>query len=395
MRTWLPILVALAATLACASARGETRSRARWRYHAGGSGIVFQANFTTTGCIAAPVAQTGQAITVTRASTKRCGASLATCANNELCVETDGALIEPSRTNNSIRSEEFDNAAWTKTLVTATANTHAAPDGTTTADTLATTAVGGDVMGTGLTAAATVYTGSVYVRSTAGTQSFDFRIRDSTGLTDVCALNAQTATTTWQRFACVMGSNATAGNTIRNRIYPGTSTGSGTVVAWGSQLEAGSFATSYIATAGTAATRAADNVSVPNGAAGVDAAGCARADARLLGSNANARILGTTGSNTPLWVSSSTAVGFYDLSAVTSRAISDFTTGSRAARASWAGSGASAVTLQSALGSTFGAYDGTIGQGTLYIGSEGGTANHLGGWVKNIKVGTKASGCPL
>lgn len=45
-------------------------------------------------------------------------------------------LIEPATTNLLLRSEDFDDAAWTKTRVTVTANAVAAPDGTMTGDKL-------------------------------------------------------------------------------------------------------------------------------------------------------------------------------------------------------------------------------------------------------------------
>jgi hypothetical protein len=47
-----------------------------------------------------------------------------------------GLLIEESRTNLLTYSEQFDNAAWTKTNATVTANAAVAPDGATTADLL-------------------------------------------------------------------------------------------------------------------------------------------------------------------------------------------------------------------------------------------------------------------
>ena len=47
-----------------------------------------------------------------------------------------GVLIEGSRTNLLVRSQEFDNAAWTKVNSTVTANATTAPDGTTTAEKL-------------------------------------------------------------------------------------------------------------------------------------------------------------------------------------------------------------------------------------------------------------------
>ncbi len=53
-----------------------------------------------------------------------------------------GILTEPAATNLAVRSEEFDNASWTKTDTTITANATTSPDGTATAD-LATEGVAG------------------------------------------------------------------------------------------------------------------------------------------------------------------------------------------------------------------------------------------------------------
>jgi hypothetical protein len=47
-----------------------------------------------------------------------------------------GVLIEGARTNLLLRSQEFDNASWTKNRATVTANATTAPDGTLTADKL-------------------------------------------------------------------------------------------------------------------------------------------------------------------------------------------------------------------------------------------------------------------
>lgn len=54
--------------------------------------------------------------------------------NNDGIRETPGLLIEGTRTNGWVRSEELDNAAWTKNNCTISANASGAPDGTTTAD---------------------------------------------------------------------------------------------------------------------------------------------------------------------------------------------------------------------------------------------------------------------
>ena len=50
--------------------------------------------------------------------------------------ECPSLLLEGTSTNLQIRSEEFDNAAWTKTFITVTANDTISPDGTESADKL-------------------------------------------------------------------------------------------------------------------------------------------------------------------------------------------------------------------------------------------------------------------
>jgi hypothetical protein len=52
-------------------------------------------------------------------------------------------LLEPQRTNLALYSEQFDNAAWTKTNVTVTANDEVSPDGYVNADKLIYTSAGG------------------------------------------------------------------------------------------------------------------------------------------------------------------------------------------------------------------------------------------------------------
>lgn len=55
---------------------------------------------------------------------------------NGLVGDCPHLLLEPSRTNEFIRSEEFDNSTWVKTRTTVQANQVIAPDGTLTADEL-------------------------------------------------------------------------------------------------------------------------------------------------------------------------------------------------------------------------------------------------------------------
>jgi len=71
---------------------------------------------------------------------------LGTAAIDELRFEYDpmdatsmssgGWLLEDDKTNSCLRSEELDDAAWTKDACTITANAVVAPDGATTMDTI-------------------------------------------------------------------------------------------------------------------------------------------------------------------------------------------------------------------------------------------------------------------
>jgi hypothetical protein len=134
------------------------------------------------------------------------------------------------------RSEEFNNASWVKTSVSAvTADTQTAPDGTTSAESMATSGSGGDVsFDTSTTVSSTNYTFSLWVRSTAGTQSFGLRIDGTT--TGTGTERTYTATTSWKRFSVTQAVGGFTGN-VRVKIFPGTSASTGTVYAWGAQLE--------------------------------------------------------------------------------------------------------------------------------------------------------------
>jgi hypothetical protein len=81
-------------------------------------------------------------------------------------------LLEPQRTNNVLRSEEFDNSAWSKSNSTITANSTTSPDGTQNADTLNVTAIAySNVYNlTTYSLASGVYTQSIYAKK--GTKNF-------------------------------------------------------------------------------------------------------------------------------------------------------------------------------------------------------------------------------
>jgi hypothetical protein len=161
-------------------------------------------------------------------------------------------------------SEQFDNAAWTKTNVTApTADTVVAPDGQTSAESLATSASGGSVSQTSGTAPTNNnYTFSVWLKSASGTQSVDLRIDGAT--TGTGTVKTVTARTTWQRFFVTQNTNGFTGN-IKPLIFPGGTGGSGTVHAWGAQLILSSQPEVYVRA--TTTTVAANRGIVSNGGA--------------------------------------------------------------------------------------------------------------------------------
>jgi hypothetical protein len=157
-------------------------------------------------------------------------------------------------------SEQFDNAAWTKTSVTApTANTILAPDGQTSAESLADSGSGGSVAQTSATAPTNAnYTFSVWLKTASGTQAVDLRIDGAT--TGTGTKTTVTATTTWQRFSVTQNPNGFTGN-IKTLIFPGGTAGTGTIHAWGAQLVLASTPLVYSRATATSITASAGVVS--------------------------------------------------------------------------------------------------------------------------------------
>jgi hypothetical protein len=193
-------------------------------------------------------------------------------------------LLEPQRTNIVLRSEEFDNASFQKSLSSVSANTTTAPDGTLTADTW----TGDGTLGVHFLAqvvsgtSGVAYTQSVFAKK--GTNNF-LQILGTTAIYDanswanfdlengVVGSSGASATATitdfgngWYR--CTMTATATAtasGNGFL--LYLITSATSArieinslatSVHLWGAQLEAGAYPTSYIPTTTATVTRLKD-----------------------------------------------------------------------------------------------------------------------------------------
>jgi hypothetical protein len=229
-------------------------------------------------------------ITFTRASTatfvgvdgliKTAASGAARFDHNPATGESLGLLVEEARTNLITYSEQFNNAAWSKTNITITANSATAPDGTTTADTFA-----GD--GTNnvhyiiTSGAAGVKTISVFAKANTsnivqllfgGSISSWANFNVSTGavgsIGTLCTASIQQFANGWYR--CILATTDSAATDAAFSIVPSATSSraesnslSTSVYLWGAQSEASSsFPTSYIPTSGSTVTRAADVASM-------------------------------------------------------------------------------------------------------------------------------------
>ncbi len=169
-----------------------------------------------------------------------------------------GWLIEESRTNLLTYSEQFDNGAWSASDVTVTANATTAPDGKITADQLSSTGDGTVDRNLALTSG-TSYTYSFWAKRSGGSDVTLQVIAADYGGPGVVLRQSFMATSSWQRFTFTWTATTTASWYLRIGAE-GTFSSGESIYIWGAQLEAGAFATSYIATTSAAATRSADSI---------------------------------------------------------------------------------------------------------------------------------------
>jgi len=178
-----------------------------------------------------------------------------TRASGGTYVGSDG-LIKNSAVNLLTYSEQFDDASWINSGSLITANTGSAPDGTTTADTLASSATA--VYKT-FSCTAQPYTASVFVKDiNGGTVSlrllgggagldggveFDFSTNTAAAYNTVDTVSSQEFGNGWYRITATLTASGSASPQFRLILG-----GGGSCYIWGAQLEQASTVGEYVKT---------------------------------------------------------------------------------------------------------------------------------------------------
>ena len=169
-------------------------------------------------------------------------------------------LLEGTRTNLVLWSEQMDNAAWDKADVTVTANTTISPDGYQNADTVTATAEGQRINQSITVSASTVYTFSFYAKKgTMVTPRYSvYDLSNGAFILTQVDYSSLINSSTWTRITATF---TTPSGCTSIGIYPVNGATTGTIFIWGAMLEQGSYSSSYLNTLSTAVTRVAESAS--------------------------------------------------------------------------------------------------------------------------------------
>lgn len=366
----------------------------------------------------------GEPVTFSRASVAQCltpDGIIQPLRANWPCVlmpagfSTPAIMVEGSRTNVALFSQQLD--SWTPTAATVQANAATAPDGATTAEQITDNSTAGEHLVTRTTNQPGTIGHVLSAHLKAGTSQFAYLkygavasaiVNVTTGA--VAATGPITTTTTqyaagWLRVAILVPAGSTIANpTIGVGVALNASTASyagtgSTILAWGAQLEEATLLGSYIQTDGTAANRSATQPSFAAPVGMSDGAGCGAVDVKVLTYRNVAsymRLIGV-GNGLPRIIGLNDTPSLVDISDGTTGAL---VTGPQSAlvaviraRGHWLG----AIKWASADGvvGTSTAYDGTLpSEAANYnIGSSPGGSFPAHGFIGNIALGNDPNAC--
>lgn len=332
-----------------------------------------------------------------------------------------GYLAEGARTNVLLQSQTLDNASWTVSnaldMNAVAADAYVAPDGTTTMDKLqpiATTAV--HSLNQAFTFTAAVYTTSIYLRyvpaspqrwvalvmndgTTTWAASFDLLNGVAGAVSNATStISATNNANVWRVTVTKSAAAAAAAGTVKislnatdtATLESAARAGTETLGAWGAQLEAASFASTYIPTTTIAVTRNSDVLTYTNAGNIDDTVGTAYAEWTANGDFSSRAILMDSLVSKQIVISSSpTAAQMYDgtnASSVTVSARSVDTVYKTASK--WSGSGLKIA--EGGILGTLGSFTGNFGFSGIAIGASSAPEFWLFGTVRNVRLYSRA-----
>jgi hypothetical protein len=306
------------------------------------------------------------------------GANVARFGYNQATLALKGLMVEQASTNSCLQNRDFTNAAWTKTNCTAAKDQTGIDGAANSASSLTATGANGTAL-QAITLASAVKDGSFYLKRITGTGNIDITIDNGTTWT------TKVLTTSWQRFD---RTQTLANPTVGIRIV---TNGDKIAVDYAGLEDGLSAPTSPILTAGAAATRNADVLTINPTGLLVDAQGFMALSYECIVAQVSSAVFtlatmyntggsfGVSGGNTYLFDTTALRVG---------PAIGAVPGTTYSAAATWGGSGC-AIAVGGSVTSGL-AFDGSLGvTNPLRIGDDaaGGAHQAMSMFLKSVALG--------
>lgn len=327
-----------------------------------------------------------------------------------------GYLAEGARTNLCLRSEDFG-TTWTTSNVTVSTNQTTAPDGTATADAIlesATTST--HLINQSITiSATTTYSASCFVKGLNRTWCavemigvdaagrfayFNLSGSGAVGTTSGTTSTRITAYPNGWYLCTIVAASGTGAGTGAIRVYSASADNTATFLGntsnglyvWGAQLEAGSFASSYIPTTTASVTRNADVLTYQfagNADATVGSCYMEYQSGVTVGSGLGCTPVSfSTTQGAMAYINSpdarTTCRVFDGTNIVQATGLNDISTAVRKRATSWGGS-TMRITGDGVLPAS-GSFDGGIGSTSIAIGGLSTGASAIFGTIRNVRI---------